>query len=57
MPAHIKASLLGSGLLIPVGKGQLLLGTWQGIYLGEHREHGGARQVVVTLFGETQRVT
>ena len=52
MPAHIKASLLGSGLTIPVGRGALLLGTWQGIYLGEHRDHGGARRVVVTLFGE-----
>ncbi|MFN7926333.1 MAG: secondary thiamine-phosphate synthase enzyme YjbQ [Blastocatellia bacterium] len=54
MPAHIKASLLGSGLLIPVGRGKLLLGTWQGVYLGEHRDYGGARQVVVTLFGEKQ---
>jgi secondary thiamine-phosphate synthase enzyme len=52
MPAHIKASLLGSGLLIPVGRGKLLLGTWQGIYLGEHRDYGGARHVVVTLFGQ-----
>lgn len=52
MPAHIKASLFGSGLTIPVGRGALLLGTWQGIYLGEHRDHGGARRVVVTLFGE-----
>jgi secondary thiamine-phosphate synthase enzyme len=52
MPAHIKASLFGSGLTIPVGRGALLLGTWQGIYLGEHREHGGARQVVATLFGQ-----
>lgn len=52
MPAHIKASLLGSGLLIPVGRGKLLLGTWQGVYLGEHRDYGGARQVVATLFGQ-----
>lgn len=52
MPAHIKASLLGSGLMIPVGRGKLLLGTWQGVYLGEHRDHGGARQIVITLFGE-----
>jgi secondary thiamine-phosphate synthase enzyme len=51
MPAHIKASLLGSSLTIPVGKGELLLGTWQGIYLCEHRNHGGSRQVVATLFG------
>lgn len=52
MPAHIKASLFGSGILIPVGDGQLRLGTWQGIYLGEHRDYGGSRQLVVTLFGE-----
>jgi secondary thiamine-phosphate synthase enzyme len=52
MPAHIKASLLGSGLSVPVGRGALLLGTWQGIYLGEHRDHGGARRVVATLFGQ-----
>jgi secondary thiamine-phosphate synthase enzyme len=51
MPAHIKASLFGSGLTIPVGRGELLLGTWQGIYLCEHRNHGGSRQVVATLFG------
>ncbi len=52
MPAHIKASLLGSGLTIPIGRGKLLLGTWQGIYLGEHRNHGGTRQIVATLFGQ-----
>jgi secondary thiamine-phosphate synthase enzyme len=52
MPAHIKASLLGSGVTVPVGEGRLLLGTWQGIYLGEHRDHGGARSIVVTLSGE-----
>ncbi len=52
MPAHIKASLFGSGLAIPVGGGELLLGTWQGIYLCEHRNHGGSRRVVATLFGE-----
>ncbi len=51
MPAHIKASLLGSGLTIPIGRGKLLLGTWQGIYLGEHRNHGGTRQIVATLLG------
>lgn len=51
MPAHIKASILGSSLSIPVGQGRLRLGTWQGIYLCEHRDHGGARRVVVTLFG------
>ena len=54
MPAHVKSSLLGAGLALPVGAGRLLLGTWQGIYLGEHRERGGPRSVVATLFGETQ---
>ncbi|MGE0102830.1 MAG: secondary thiamine-phosphate synthase enzyme YjbQ [Blastocatellales bacterium] len=52
MPAHIKSSLLGSGLTIPIGEGRLLLGTWQGIYLGEHRDHGGARTVIATIIGE-----
>jgi secondary thiamine-phosphate synthase enzyme len=52
MPAHIKASLLGSALTIPVGQGILILGTWQGIYLGEHRDDGGARTVVATLSGK-----
>ena len=52
MPAHIKASLVGSSLTIPVGKGGLLLGTWQGIYLGEHRNHGGPRTLVATLSGQ-----
>ena len=51
MPAHVKASMLGTGLLIPVSDGELLLGTWQGIYLCEHRNQGGARQIVVTLQG------
>ena len=52
MPAHIKAMLFGSGLTIPIGEGRLRLGTWQGIYLCEHRDHGGPRRLVVTLFGE-----
>ena len=52
MPAHIKASMMGSGLTIPVASGALRVGTWQGIYLCEHRNHGGARRVVVTVFGE-----
>lgn len=52
MPAHIKASILGPSLSIPVGRGHLRLGTWQGIYLCEHRNHGGARRVVATLWGE-----
>ena len=52
MPAHIKSSLLGSSLTIPIKDGQLNLGTWQGIYLCEHRDYGGSRKVVVTLMGE-----
>lgn len=52
IPAHIKASLLGSSVTIPVADGSLMLGTWQGIYLGEHRDSGGSRQVVMTLNGE-----
>ncbi len=51
MPAHIKASLLGASVQIPVTNGRLNLGTWQGIYLCEHRDYGGARSVVVTLLG------
>ncbi|MGF1688820.1 secondary thiamine-phosphate synthase enzyme YjbQ [Photobacterium japonica] len=52
MPAHIKASLLGSSVSVPITQGRLALGTWQGIYLGEHRDHGGSRRLVVTLNGE-----
>jgi secondary thiamine-phosphate synthase enzyme len=52
MPAHIKSSLLGSSLTIPVASGSLALGTWQGIYLCEHRDRGGARELVVTVWGE-----
>jgi secondary thiamine-phosphate synthase enzyme len=52
MPAHIKAALLGPSLTLPVRDGRLALGTWQGVYLCEHRDHGGARSVLVTLFGE-----
>jgi secondary thiamine-phosphate synthase enzyme len=52
MPAHIKASLLGSSLSIPVHDGALALGTWQGIYLCEHRDRGGARSLVATVHGE-----
>ena len=51
MPAHIKASLMGTSVNIPVTNGRLNLGTWQGIYLCEHRNHGGSRKVVLTLFG------
>lgn len=51
LPAHIKSSLLGSSLNIPVTDGRPTLGTWQGIYLCEHRNHGGSRRIVVTLHG------
>lgn len=51
MPAHIKSALLGSSLSIPIANGALALGTWQGIYLCEHRNHGGARSLVVTAHG------
>ncbi len=51
MPAHIKSSMLGSSLSIPITNGRMNLGTWQGIYLGEHREYGGNRRIVVTLYG------
>jgi secondary thiamine-phosphate synthase enzyme len=52
MPAHIKASLTGSSLTIPISDGSLALGTWQGIYLAEHRNNAGSRRVVFTAFGE-----
>jgi secondary thiamine-phosphate synthase enzyme len=52
MPAHIKSSLLGSSITIPITNGQLNLGMWQGIYLGEHRDHGVSRTVVATIHGE-----
>lgn len=52
MPAHLKASILGSSVTIPVTGGQMNLGTWQGIYLCEHRDYGGPRRLVVTAFGE-----
>jgi secondary thiamine-phosphate synthase enzyme len=52
MPAHIKASLLGPSLSLPVRDGRLALGTWQGVYLCEHRERGGSRSLLVTLWGE-----
>lgn len=52
MPAHLKASILGSSVLIPVRNGRLALGTWQGIYLCEHRNRGGARSLVITAWGE-----
>jgi secondary thiamine-phosphate synthase enzyme len=52
MPAHIKAVLLGSSLTLPIKDGRFRLGTWQGIYLCEHRNHGGRRRLIVTLVGE-----
>jgi secondary thiamine-phosphate synthase enzyme len=52
MPAHVKASLLGPSLTLPIAGGHLALGTWQGIYLCEHRDHGGARTLVATAWGE-----
>jgi secondary thiamine-phosphate synthase enzyme len=52
MPAHLKAVILGSSLTIPISDGRLALGAWQGIYLCEHRDDGGARQIVVTLSGQ-----
>jgi len=52
MPAHLKASILGSSVSVPIAKGKLAFGTWQGIYLCEHRNHGGNRTLVVTIQGE-----
>ena len=54
MPAHVKAALLGPSLTLPISRGRLALGTWQGIYLCEHRDRGGERSVVATLWGESQ---
>ena len=54
MPAHVKASLLGSSVTVPIGAGRLLLGTWQGIYLCEHRDRGGPRSLVLTAQGEIE---
>lgn len=55
MPAHLKSGLFGVSVTIPVRDGRLALGTWQGLYLGEHRDHGGARTLVATLWGEATR--
>lgn len=52
MPAHIKSSLLGNSLSLPISNGRLAIGIWQGIYLCEHRNHGGSRSLVLTLQGE-----
>jgi len=53
MPAHVKASVLGSSLTIPIREGRLALGTWQGVYLCEHRNHASRRSLVLTIHGET----
>ena len=52
MPAHVKAILIGPSLTLPIANGALALGTWQGIYLCEHRDRGGSRSIVLTLSGE-----
>ena len=52
MPAHLKNMLIGTSLTLPLGKGRLLLGTWQGVYLFEHRDHAPGRTVIITLQGE-----
>lgn len=52
MPAHIKASILGASQSLPISNGRLNIGIWQGIYLCEHRDHGGPRKILVTLQGE-----
>lgn len=52
MPAHIKSSLLGVSLQIPIQHGRFALGTWQGIYLGEHRDFGGQRKILATIYGQ-----
>lgn len=54
LPAHLKSSILGSSVSLPIKNGRLNLGTWQGIYLCEHRNHGGSRRLVVTLQGEVR---
>jgi len=52
MPAHVKAAMLGSSVTVPIANGRLCLGTWQGIYLCEHRDHGGPRRLVLTVHGQ-----
>ncbi|RYE33592.1 MAG: YjbQ family protein [Sphingobacteriaceae bacterium] len=52
MPAHLKAAMLGNSVMIPIRNGRLALGTWQGIYLCEHRNRGGSRNLIVTVWGE-----
>lgn len=55
MPAHLKAGLFGVSLSIPISDGRLALGTWQGVYLGEHRDHATARSLVATVWGDEKR--
>jgi secondary thiamine-phosphate synthase enzyme len=52
MPAHLKSAILGSSVSIPISNGKLNLGSWQGIYLCEHRNHGGGRKIVLTMNGD-----
>ena len=52
MPAHVKSSLIGCQLMVPISEGELALGTWQGVYLCEHRNQGGPRRLVLTVFGQ-----
>jgi len=54
MPAHVKHAMIGSSITVPVQAGRLCLGTWQGLYLCEHRNHAGSRRLVVTVHGETE---
>ncbi len=54
MPAHVKAALIGTSVSLPVASGSLALGTWQGVYLGEHRDHAGPRSLMLTLQGEPE---
>ncbi|WP_442512095.1 secondary thiamine-phosphate synthase enzyme YjbQ [Novipirellula sp. SH528] len=55
MPAHVKASMMGASVMIPIADGRLQVGIWQGIYLCEHRDHAGGRNIVITVMGETDR--
>lgn len=52
MPAHLKSSTIGVSLMLPIDQGRLKMGTWQGIYLGEHRDHAGSRRIVGTIQGK-----
>lgn len=52
MPAHLKAAMLGSSVMVPIRNGRLELGTWQGVYLCEHRNYGGSRSLIITIWGE-----